>query len=91
MAAMLFQEAQSLTHPCIQSGRTVLLNFADDMLAIAQPADVGDTLAQPKDFAAVFARQAGPQQSLNRRQGRDSHFGGRGRLRARVRGQLDDQ
>ncbi len=59
---MLVQEAQSLAHPCIQSGRTVLLDFARNMLAIAQPAHVRDTLAYPKDFAAVFARQAGPQQ-----------------------------
>jgi hypothetical protein len=58
VAAVLIDEPQPLAHPLIQAGRRVFADLAYDMLAVAEPADVGRPLGEPDDLAAILAGEA---------------------------------
>lgn len=58
---MVGEEREPFGHPCLETGRSVLVDFSDDVLAIAQPADVREPLTEYTDLAAILARETVPQ------------------------------
>jgi len=55
MTQVFPEESQALRHPKVESRRGMFGHLAGDMLSIPQPLQMGLPLAEPHDFAAVFA------------------------------------
>src|SRR5690349_284631 len=67
MAAMFGEKREPFRHPRLESGRRVLVDLADDVFAVAQPAEMGKPLAENSDLAAILARETVSQGRVRRR------------------------
>jgi len=63
---MLGEERKSFTHPRLKSRRGVLVDLAHDVLTIAQPAEIRQTLAEDADLTAVLAGETVTQGPVRR-------------------------
>lgn len=63
---MVGEERESFRHPRLESGRRVFFDLADDVFAIAQPAQVREALAEDADLAAFLAGETVAQAVVSR-------------------------
>ena len=63
---MVGEERESFRHPRLETGRRVFFYLANDVLAIAQPAQVRETLAEDADLPALLAGETVAQAVVSR-------------------------
>jgi len=63
---MVGEEREPFRHPRLESGRRVFFDLADDVLAIAQPAQVREALAEDADLTAILAGETVSQAAVSR-------------------------